>query len=178
MGEKYYAKVLRILLMISIRKTTADDVKTLWEIERAAFLPLFEKYRDSGNPALRDETDISRRIGGEYFSCFTILFEEKIVGGLWYKIKGACVEEENLGDGIYYLQRVFIDPSFQSRGIAQKAILLSEAYFEDAKILYVDFPEDLAKNRRCYEKAGYRDTGKRVPVQEGLVLACFEKKIG
>ena len=57
-----------------------------------------------------------------YFFCFTILFEEKIVGGLWYKIKGACVEEENLGDGKYYLQRVFIDPSFQSRGIAQKAV--------------------------------------------------------
>lgn len=164
--------------MISVRKTTGSDVKTLWETQKAAFLPLYEKYKDAGNPALRDETDISRRIGNEYFSCFTILFEDRIVGGLWYKIKGACIAEEELGDGKYYLQRVFIDPAFQSRGIAQRAILLSEAFFEDAKTLFVDFPEDLGKNRRCYEKAGYRDTGMRVTVQEGLVLACFEKRIG
>ena len=164
--------------MVSVRKTISEDVKTLWEIQREAFLPLHEKYNDSGNPALRDETDISRRIGNEFFSCFTIFFEDRIVGGLWYKVKGSCIAEKNLGDGKYYLQRVFVDPIFQSRGIAQRAILLSEAFFEDARILFVDFPEDLGKNRRCYEKAGYRDTGRRVPVQEGLALACFEKKIG
>ena len=153
-------------------------LKSCGKSKKAVFLPLLEKYSDAGNPALRDEGDISRRIGGGYVSCFTILLEEKIVGELWYKIKGASVEEENPGEGKNYLQRVCIDPSFQCRGIAKKAILLSEAYFEDAKMLYVDFPEDLAKNRECYEKAGYRDTGKRVPVQEGLALACFERKIG
>ena len=164
--------------MISVRKTLAEDVKILWEIQTNAFMPLYERYKDQGNPALRDETDISRRLGSEYFSCFTILLDGEIVGGLWYKVKGSCVGEETLGDGKYYLQRVFIAPDMQSKGIAQRAILESEAYFEDAKTFLVDFPEDLKKNRRCYEKAGYRDTGKRVYVQEGLVLACFEKKIG
>lgn len=164
--------------MVSVRKTLAEDVTTLWEIEKSAFLPLYERYHDRGNPALRDETDISRRLGSEYFSCFTIFMEDKIVGGLWYKVKGACVGEETLGNGKYYLQRVFIAPDMQSKGIAQKAILESEAYFEDAKTFFVDFPEDLQKNRRCYEKAGYRDTGMRVEVQKGLVLACFEKKVG
>lgn len=164
--------------MVYVRKTLAEDVKTLSEIQRAAFLPLYEKYSDSGNPALRDETDILKRLNSEYFSCFTICLDDEIIGGLWYKCGGACFGEETLGEGRYYLQRVFIRPDMQSKGIAQRAILKSEAEFEDARAFFVDFPEDLQKNRRCYEKAGYRDTGKRVPVQEGLVLACFEKRMG
>lgn len=163
--------------MVSVRKTLAEDVTTLWEIEKSAFLPLYERYHDRGNPALRDETDISRRLESEYFSCFTILSDGEIVGGLWYKVKGACAEEDVLGDEKYYLQRVFIRPDMQSKGIAQRAILESETYFPDAKVFFVDFPEDLQKNRRCYEKAGYTDTGNRVKIQEGLVLACFEKRI-
>ena len=163
--------------MVLIRKTTPEDVKALWEIQKSAFLPLYEKYHDPGNPALRDETDISRRMDSQSFSCFTILFEGGIVGGLWYKVKGTCIGEIPLGDGKYYLQRVFINPAFQSRGIAQKAILMSEAFFEDAKQFFVDFPEDLQKNRRCYEKAGYRDTGMRIELQDGLALSCFEKII-
>lgn len=163
--------------MISVRKTQAADVKTLWEIQKEAFYPLYEKYKDEGNPALRDETDIARRLESEYFSCFTIYSDDEIVGGLWYKVKGACISEDVLGDGKYYLQRVFIRPDVQSKGIAQRAILESEAYFNDAEVFFVDFPEDLQKNRRCYEKAGYTFAGKRVKVQEGLVLACFEKRI-
>ncbi len=163
--------------MVSVRKTKAEDVKTLWEIQKNAFLSLYERYRDEGNPALRDETDILRRLDSEYFSCFTILLNDEIVGGLWYKAKGACIGEEALGEGKYYLQRVFIKPDMQSKGIAQRAIPETEAYFPDAKTFLVDFPEDLQKNRRCYEKAGYRDTGMRVKIKEGLVLACFEKRI-
>ena len=47
----------------------------------------------------------------------------------------------------------------------------------DAKLFSVDFPEDLPKNRRCYEKAGFCDTGKRLEAEPGLVLACFEKRV-
>lgn len=31
------------------------------------------------------------------------------------------------------------------------------------------------KNKRCYENAGFVDTGKRLEEQPGLILACFEK---
>lgn len=161
--------------MVTVRKMQAEDVKTLWSIQKAAFLPLYEKYGDKGNPALRDETDIERRIGSEFFCAFTVLFGSEIVGGLWYKVKGSCNGCDALGDGKYYLQRVFIRPDMQSRGIAQRAIMKTESFFSDAAAFYVDFPEDIQKNRRCYEKAGYMDTGKRVKVTEGLVLACFEK---
>jgi len=55
--------------------------------------------------------------------------------------------------------------------------LLCEKDFPDAKLFSVDFPEDLIKNRRCYEKAGFKDTGKRLEAEPGLILACFEKHL-
>ena len=74
-----------------------------------------------------------------------------------------------------YLQRVYIKPERQCNRIAQTAILLCEKHFPDINIFYVDFPEDLVKNRRCYERVGFEDTGKRMETEPVLVLACFEK---
>ncbi len=110
-----------------------------------------------------------------YFRYFTIFEDEEVVGGVLYKCKGKGPFFELLYEGEYYLQRIYIKPERQCQGIAQMAILLCEKEFSDAKKFSVDFPEDLIKNRRCYEKAGFFDTGKCLKVEYGLVLACFEK---
>ena len=55
--------------------------------------------------------------------------------------------------------------------------MLCEKEFPDAKKFSVDFPEALAKNRRCYEKAGFCDTGRRLEAEPGLVLAAYEKYV-
>ncbi|MBQ8404380.1 MAG: hypothetical protein IJX55_08170, partial [Clostridia bacterium] len=69
----------------------------------------------------------------------------------------------------------YIKPEKQCKRIAQRAILLCEKELPDAKCFLVDFPGDLMKNKRCYEKVGFMDTGKRLKVQQNLVLACYEK---
>lgn len=93
------------------------------------------------------------------------------------KGKGRTPFVENLEEGQYYLQRVYVTPEQQCKRIAQTAILLCEKEFPNANCFFVDFPEDLMKNKRCYEKAGFVDTGKRLQEQPNLVLTCFEKFI-
>jgi hypothetical protein len=105
------------------------------------------------------------------------LLDGEIVGGILYKCKGRTPFIDKLAEGQYYLQRVYIKPEYQCKRIAQTAILLCEKEFTNAKSFIVDFPEDLIKNRRCYEKAGFVDTGKRLQAESNLVLACFEKVI-
>ncbi len=162
--------------MLTIKETTQEEAVLLSEIQKQAFLPLYERYHDEGNPCLRGVEDIANRLNSEYFRYFTIFKDGEIVGGVLYKCKGNNTTGVALGNGIYYLQRIYIKPEHQNKGIAQKAILLCEKEFPDAKMFSVDFPEDLEKNRRCYENAGFCDTGKRVEVQPGLVLAYYEKK--
>lgn len=160
---------------IWIRATKEEEALELSNIQKEAFQPIYEQYHDEGNPCLRGVEDVANRLGSEYFRYFTIFLDEEIVGGVLYKCKGKTPFGENLGDGQYYLQRIYIKPTLQCKGIAQTAILLCEKEFEDAKGFWVDFPEDLSKNRRCYEKAGYVDTGKRMEVYPGLVLSCSRK---
>lgn len=164
--------------MITIRPTVERDVAVLTAIQREAFLPLYERYHDAGNPCLRGEKDVRGRLGSPHFRYFTILEDGEIVGGVLYKCCGHSTPfVPQLADGEYYLQRVYIRPDRQSRGIAAEAIGLCEREFADAVRFIVDFPQDLEKNRRCYEKAGFADTGKRLEAEPGLVLACFEKHV-
>ncbi len=161
--------------MIKVRATNENEAFLLLEIQRQAFLPLYERYHDEGNPYNRGIEDITNRLNTPYFRYFTVFEDGEIVGGIFYKCEGQRPFDEQLHEGEYYLQRVYIKPERQCKGIAQTAILLCEKEFMDAKSFYVDFPEDLLKNRRCYEKAGFCDTGMRLEVEPGLVLACFKK---
>jgi len=52
-----------------------------------------------------------------------------------------------------------------------------ERELADATLFSVEFPQDLEKNRTCYTKAGFKDTGRRVKTEEEIVLARFEKRI-
>ena len=162
--------------MIAIRKTLPTEAETLAEIQKQAFLPLYERYHDTGNPYLRGVEDVRGRLDSPYFRYFTIFEDGEIVGGVLYKCKGKCPFGE-LKAGEYYLQRVYVRPERQGRRVAQTAILLCEKEFPDAKKISVDFPEDLKKNRQCYETAGFFDTGRRLEAEPGLVLAAYEKRI-
>ena len=164
--------------MLYIRNTAAGDAPALAEIQRAAFLPLYERYHDPGNPCLRGVDDISGRLENPVFRYFTILEGERTIGGVLWKCAGSTPFTAALEKGEYYLQRIYILPELQGRGSARRAILMCEARFSDARRLYVDFPEDLEKNRRCYASAGFQDSGKRLEVQPGLILAAYEKHLG
>jgi len=161
--------------MITLRKTTIDDAVELIKIQKEAFKSLYEKYQDDGNPYLRDEQDILSRINRNDTEYYTIVDNEKIVGGILYKHHTSTPFCEMLEEGEYYLCRVYIRPDVQGKQIARTAIKLCEAMFPDAKKFYVDFPEDLEKKRRCYESVGYTDTGKRLKINEKLILSCYCK---
>lgn len=162
--------------MVIVKPTVEEEAIILSEIQKQAFYPLYERYHDEGNPYLRGVEDIANRLNNEYFKYFTIFENDNIVGGILYKCAGRTPFVEQLGEGEFYLQRVYVRPERQCCGIAQNAILLCEAAFQNAEKFIVDFPVDLDKNRRCYEKAGFRDTGKRLEAEPGMILACFEKK--
>lgn len=163
-------------MSISIRITIPSEAEELSQIQKAAFKPLYDKYHDEGNPFLRGPEDILRRLN-KYSRHFTILHDGKIVGGVFYRLSGKRSPSDVIGDGEYYLARIYIHPDYQNKGIAREAILLCEKEFPDARFYFVDFPENMDKNRRCYQNAGYRDTGDRICVEGAPTLAMFKKTV-
>jgi len=163
-------------MSISIRITNPSEAEELSQIQKAAFKPLYEKYHDAGNPYLRGKEDILRRLNKKYRQ-FTIYYKGNIVGGIFYWVSGTMPNGNELKDGEYYLGRIYIHPDYQNRGIARDAILLCEKEFPDARFYYVDFPEDMEKNRRCYQNAGYCDTADKICMEGAPTLAMFKKTV-
>lgn len=115
---------------IGIRTTLLDDVEQLLVIQKAAFKPLYEKFHDEGNPYLRGAEDILWRLNKNN-RYFTILFENKIVGGIFYRLRGRLSPDKELDEGEYYLGRLYVHPDYQNKKIAREAILLCEKEFAD-----------------------------------------------
>ena len=163
--------------MITVRPTIKSDVDTLCALQKAAFMPIYERYHDAGNPCLRGTEDISRRLDSLAFKYFTILDDGNIVGGVLYRCAGRTPFIAELNAGEYYLARIYVKPDCQCLGVGKKAILLCEKELRNAVKFYVDFPKELEKNRRCYESAGFYSSEKELEAEPGLVLAAYEKTV-
>lgn len=157
---------------VTLQIATAAHAKILVSMQREAFKRLFEQYLDAGSPYLRGPDEIMRWLERPTCKVFLILADGEPVGGM-------AAWERNGQPGTCYLARIFVRPAWQNKGIATRAILLCEAAFPNASRWTLDFPVDQPANRRCYEKAGYLDTGETRQQSDGrITLALFEKRKG
>ena len=156
---------------VTLQSATAAHAANLVAMQKEAFKRLYDQYHDAGSPYLRGTDEIMRWLERPACKVFLILADGEPVGGM-------AAWEQNGQPGTCYLARIFIRPAWQNKGIARRAILLCEAQFPDASRWTLDFPVDQIANRRCYEKAGYLDTGETRQQSGGrITLALFEKHV-
>lgn len=163
-------------MTVTIHPTLPAEAELLATIQKAAFKPLYDRYRDEGNPYLRGPEDILCRLNRNYRQ-YTIECDGETVGGILYRLHGKRRPFDPLTEGEYYLGRIYVHPLYQNRGIAAEAIRLCEQEFPDATAYYVDFPADMDKNRRCYEKVGFADTGMETRTPGEPVIALYKKTV-
>lgn len=158
-------------MKIEIVPATAADAEVLAVIQRQAFKRLYDIYHDEGSPYLRGADEIMQWLERPNWQVFKILADGVLCGGVSF-----C--ERNGMPGVYYLARIYILPELQSKGTASTAITLCEKRVANANLWTLDFPVEEAANRRCYEKAGFTDTGERREQSSGAVtLAYMEKRV-
>ena len=156
---------------VEIIPVTIDDADDLTAIQQQAFKRLYDIYRDEGSPYLRGVDEIALWLERPNWQVYKIIADGVLCGGVSF-----C--ERNGIPGEYYLARIYILPELQGKGIASTAILLCEATVANASRWTLDFPVNEIANRRCYEKAGYTDTGERREQSGGAItLAYMEKHI-
>jgi ribosomal protein S18 acetylase RimI-like enzyme len=155
-------------MSIQLIKATADDAENLVSIQKKAFKRLYDIYKDERSPYLKGTEEIFRWLNNPNVSIYKIHADEMLCGGI------AVFKKPN---DEYYLARLYVLTKLQRQGIASKVIKLCEACFDDAKKWMLDFPADQIANKKCYEKAGYIDTGIREVRNEKLTLAVYEKVI-
>ena len=156
---------------VEIIPATIDDADALTAIQQQAFKRLYDIYHDEGSPYSRGSDEIAVWFSRPNWYVYKILADGVLCGSVSF-----C--ERHGMSGEYYLARIYILPDLQGKGIASTAILLCEATVANANRWTLDFPVNEIANRRCYEKAGYTDTGERREQSGGAItLAYMEKHI-
>jgi len=158
-------------MKVEIVPATVEDAETLAVIQKKAFKRLYEIYQDAGSPYLRGEDEIIKWMERPNFYVYKIFADGVLCGGVAFFQRSEV-------SGEYYLARIYVTPELQGKGIACAAILLCEKQVANAKRWILDYPVDETANRRCYEKAGYKDTGERREQSNGAItLAYMEKQM-
>jgi len=159
-------------MKVEILPATMEDAESLVFIQKKAFKRLYDIYHDEGNPYLRGADEIAVWLSRPNSYVYKIMADKQLVGGVSFWER----KEQGL-PGVYYLARIYVTPELQGKGIASKAIYLCEETVMNANTWTLDFPVDQPANRRCYEKAGYFDTGERREQSNGKITLAYMEKI-
>ena len=127
-------------MKIELRKASLSDAEILWKMQKAAFAPLYEIYRDEGSPAMEPLSRTRERLEQSETSYYFILADGAPAGAI--RVRDWQGERPKVISPLFVLQDTVVT-------------------------------ED--KLRHLYEKMGYRDTGKRCPVNEKLTLVLYYK---
>lgn len=137
---------------MNIRRATAADAQILAAIMKETFDA--QKQRYSPGNAVQDnnvsppgyDSAVMHTYFIEQSHYYTIEIDGKIIGG-------ACVDYN--GRRHARLDKIFIDPAYQGRGLGSGILAFLEAEFPLAEVWKLETSGKQTANHRFYEKAGY-----------------------
>ena len=153
---------------MEIAEFCQSDADSVLEIQRAAYRPLFEKYRDEAtNPYLESREKIIEKYSRSHTKGYIFIVDGKPVGSVRVMF---CPEEKRAR-----ISALAVRPEYQGRGIAQEALLRIESLHPDVEKWQLDTISEEAGNCHLYEKLGYRQTGEAKRINENMTLVFYEK---
>lgn len=154
-------------MKIELRKANSEDAAKIFEMQRKAFMPLLEKYKDyETSPANETVERVAARIQNSNY--FMIFADSTLVGAIRII--------ERVGKH-FWVSPVFIIPAYQGQGIAQKVMRQTEELFPEAKMWELETILEEKGNCYLYEKLGYTRTSRVHVVNERMTLVNYQKKL-
>jgi ribosomal protein S18 acetylase RimI-like enzyme len=148
-----------------IRRTFIDEAEDILSVQKVAFKEDLETYKDfETNPATEPIKKLLYKINKNFH--YTILIGDKIIGGAELRLDS---ESE------CYINRIFLLPEFQNKGLGTRIMNYFENQFPNVKKWTLCTPHKNYRNHRFYEKLGYKKVGEH-KVMEGLNLIDYLKE--
>ncbi|TWT13242.1 GNAT family N-acetyltransferase [Planomicrobium sp. CPCC 101079] len=156
-------------MIVKLEKAFEADAQRLFDMQRAAFLPLLEKYRDfDTSPAAEPIEQLRSKITNHKNTFFIILADGKLAGGICIKQKA----EER-----FRISPIFVLPEYQGSGIAQETLRQVEMCFPNAEIWQLSTLLEEKGNCYLYEKVGYIQIGLPKILNERATLIHYQKNV-
>jgi ribosomal protein S18 acetylase RimI-like enzyme len=153
-------------LDLEIRRTLIEEAEEILNIQKEAFLADLEIYKDyETSPATEPIKKLLYKINKNFH--YTILINNKIIGGAELRFDS---------DTECYINRIFMLPEFQNKGLGTKIMNHFDMDFPHIKKWTLCTPHLNFRNHGFYEKLGYKKVGEH-NVKEGLNLINYLKLI-
>lgn len=157
---------------IKLEPATRKDARLLHKLQVEAFLPLYEKYHDDEmSPAKESLERVIEKIEEKDSEFYLIFFEKQTVGGIRIRHhdKGEKAEHVN------WISPLFIVPSFQGKGIAQRVIHKVFSLYPETITWKLDTIKQETGNCHLYEKCGFTKVGEEQVISDKMTLIEYEK---
>ena len=150
---------------VGIDLAAPSDARQLTSIQAEAFDHEADLFRMENNrgPDGYDSVEATRDLitaGGMW----KITLEDEIVGGM-------VVTVQKTGRG--RINRIFIDPSRQRKGVGSMAVQLIQRMFPEVTAWELDTPSWALRNQRFYEKLGFVHVGHTLEPNSGFILYIY-----
>ncbi|MDX8365276.1 GNAT family N-acetyltransferase [Cytobacillus sp. IB215665] len=148
---------------------TKADAQAIFDIQIAAFTPLLQKYKDyETNPANEKIDRVITRITDHNSRFYKINVNQTLIGA-------TCIgwKEETR----FWISPMFILPTYQGNGIAQKTLQLIEQMYPQAKSWELSTILEEKQNCYLYEKMGYTKTGLHKKINDNLTLVYYKRVV-
>lgn len=129
--------------MINFIKTSEVDAKPLVEVQLRAF-SIDVGICGEGPPGY-DSVERQVELMNSHIY-YKIVDEDKLMGGFYIHPNGK---------GHYEIVRLFIEPSYQGKGIGSATMKYIEGLFDDLEILELEASDFREDNHKFYENRGY-----------------------
>lgn len=146
-----------------------SDIDTVFEIQQAAYKPLYEKYHDDNTSPYMESKEMTLQ---KYTRTGT-------KGYLFYKngvpvgtVRISLFPEDKRGR----VSALGVHPQYQGQGIASEALLEIERMHSDVETWTLDTILQEAGNCHLYEKIGYKRLDKTEEINENMTLVFYEKR--
>ena len=142
--------------LITIEKATIADAEKLTELKKRTFDEEVKKWLPNQNdvidynikPPGYSSIEMTKYMIRE-LEYFKVLQDIEIIGGIIITISGKSFGR---------IDRIFIDPSYQGKGIGSRVINLIEEEFPNVRAWDLETSSRQINNHYFYEKVGYRTT--------------------
>ena len=157
-------------MKLQIGRFRESDLDTVFALQRAAYRPLYEKYRDDDtNPYMESRESVLAKYTRPGTQGYIFLLDGEPVGAV-----RVILRDEGKSAKISAL---CVLPACQGRGVAQEAMKAIEGMYPEVTVWRLDTIAQEAGNCHLYEKLGYVRTGRTEQVNDRLTLVFYEKTI-
>lgn len=154
---------------IRLIKAKLDDSQLVHEMQREAFMLLYERYRDDDtSPAKESLERVEAKITAENSEFFIIYMEDEAVGAVRVrtdKIENTVVRR---------ISPIFILPKYQDKGLGTMVMKLLFDRYPNTDKWSLDTILQEAMNCHFYEKLGFVRTGGQTAINERMTIVEYE----